>query len=479
MRIGGLASGMDTDSIIRDLMKANRIPLDKITQKKAYLEWQLEDYRSINRNLQTSIYKINDTVLRAGTFSAKKVTVSNPNVADIKSVNSTADFSGTLAVGQLATQATWQSDELAKDKEGKDLVTELGVTGNIMINDKEIEVDTSTDTIDSLISKINADPDAGVNAFYDSHTGKIVMTAKNSGADHNITVTGLGSGSGTLDPGKNAKFTFNGLVTERSSNTFQINGFEFVLKQVTGTEADHGVPITFNSTADTDKIVDSVVQFVDDYNKMIEELNAKIREPKYRNFPALTTEQKSDMKENEIKLWEEKAKSGTLKSDPILSSMLSQIRTALVDAKIGEKTLSDIGIKPSSNYSDNGKLIIDEVKLRAAIAEDPEKVSQLFNEKKTDPTKPAGTEGGVAVRMRDIMDVSRQAIAERAGSVGSGNSTFTLGRNLEDMNEQITRFEDRLKMTEDRLWRQFTAMEQAINRANAQSAQLMSAFGGM
>ena len=51
MRIGGLASGMDTESIIRDMMNANRIPLDKITQKKQYLEWQLDDYRSINRNL--------------------------------------------------------------------------------------------------------------------------------------------------------------------------------------------------------------------------------------------------------------------------------------------------------------------------------------------------------------------------------------------------------------------------------------------
>ena len=46
MRISGLASGMDTESMIRDMMNAHRIPLDKITQKKQYVEWQLDDYRS-------------------------------------------------------------------------------------------------------------------------------------------------------------------------------------------------------------------------------------------------------------------------------------------------------------------------------------------------------------------------------------------------------------------------------------------------
>jgi len=46
MRIGGIASGMDTDTLIKDLMNANRLPLNKITQKKSYLEWQVNDYRA-------------------------------------------------------------------------------------------------------------------------------------------------------------------------------------------------------------------------------------------------------------------------------------------------------------------------------------------------------------------------------------------------------------------------------------------------
>ena len=86
---------------------------------------------------------------------------------------------------------------------------------------------------------------------------------------------------------------------------------------------------------------------------------------------------------------------------------------------------------------------------------------------------------GFARRLRTIVDDTQKSIAKRAGKVGDVNDTFTLGRSLKDMNKQIDLFEDRLKMMENRYWKQFTAMEKAIQRSNAQSANLMSAFGGM
>ena len=52
MRISGLASGMDIDKLVSDLMKAERMPLDKLKQKKQILEWQRDDYRSMNTLLQ-------------------------------------------------------------------------------------------------------------------------------------------------------------------------------------------------------------------------------------------------------------------------------------------------------------------------------------------------------------------------------------------------------------------------------------------
>lgn len=500
MKIGGLASGMDTETIISDLMKANRIPLDKITQKKSYLEYQLNDYRGINRNLQTSISKLNDTILRPSTFAAKTISISNTDAVNIKSLSSSANFSGAISIGQLATQATRQSEKPAVgdtrldtkqtlaaagvtgDADGKTSITISAIDKNGNFTPQTLEFNINKDSVESVLKKINSE--SGVSAFYDTKSGQFAISAKNTGTQStkDISITGeianhLGiadGSSGIIDkPGQNALFTFNGLAMERSSNTFEINGFEVSLKQVTGTPNAHGVPITFSSATDTDKIMETVVQFVNDYNKMIEELHGKLGEEKYRDFPALTAEQKKDMKENEIKLWEEKAMSGTLRNDPIISSMLTQMRSALNSNDQGGLRLSDIGIKTSDKYLENGKLIIDEEKLRKAITEDPTKVSQVFARPSSETDK-----GGVGVALRDAMSVGQKAIAARAGSAGAGNSTFTLGRSLKSMDEQIVRFEDRLKMTETRLWKQFSAMEQAINRANAQSASLTSALGG-
>lgn len=519
MRISGLATGMDTEQIIKDMMTANRIPLDKITQKKQYLEWQLDDYRSINRDLFSRYNNLFDTIMKEATFNVKKMNISNEDAVGIRALSATGEFSGTLEVKSLATQATLHGgsffDANGKLKIGEKEVTaeeftkakfsELNLgSGTISIqapNKEAVEIKITEDsTIDSVLKEINEK--AGVSAFFDSGTGRIAMTAKSTGAgeielsdvDGNL-ISGLklekqykdATGSpvdGSQDDhipvnfsaGTDAKFTFNGLETTRSSNTFTINGFEINLKQPTTG------PVSFSSAPDTDKVVESVVKFVDDYNKLIEDLNSKIREPKYRDFQPLSDEQKKEMKEKEIELWEEKAKSGTLRNDPSISSMLTSLRSIMNSSvhvgpgKDDKMSLRDLGISTTMNYKDNGKLVIDEKKLREAISEDPNKVYQLFNKKPTDDKNPI--DGGIAVQYRKVVGDTRKSIEKKAGTNDAVNDTFVLGRTLKSMDKQIERFEDRLKMTEARLWKQFTAMERAIQRANAQSASLMSSFGG-
>ncbi|MBE1555026.1 flagellar filament capping protein FliD [Sporosarcina limicola] len=486
MRISGLATGMEPEKIISDLMKAHRIPLDRITQKKQYLQWQLDDYRNIQRNLKATSEKVSDTIMKSSTLLAKKVNSSNPDAVSIKSMSASAEFSGTISVQRLATQSTLQSSGsiMSPGLSEDSTLQDLGITGSSITitasgsaTGVTVAFDPTKDTLKSLIEKVNKQ--TGVSAFYDSHSGKISLTAKNGGAE-TIAISGNGNiaeklklDNGVSVDGSNAKFKLNGLETERSSNTFQINGFEINLKQVTTSD------VTFNSAPDTDKIVDAVVKFVDDYNKMIEELNAKIREPKHRKFQPLSEEQKKEMKENDIKLWEEKAKSGTLSNDPTISAMLTKMRGIMmssVEGSNGEKIrLSDLGITTTKDYKENGKLVIDADKLKAAIIKDPNKVYEVFAKSSS-----ATDAGGIAVQFREAVVTSEKAIATRAGKFGAvnGNDTFTLGRTMKDINKQIERFEHRLKMTEDRYWKQFTAMERAIQRANAQSANLMNALGG-
>ena len=113
LRISGLASGMDIDSIVSDLMKAERMPLDKITQKKTYTEWQRDDYRTMNTALSELDTLIFEGIGKQASFNKKTVTVSNENAISVKNVNSTSNFSGTVnKVTKLATAATMISKQL-------------------------------------------------------------------------------------------------------------------------------------------------------------------------------------------------------------------------------------------------------------------------------------------------------------------------------------------------------------------------------
>ncbi|RIW39053.1 flagellar hook-associated protein 2 [Bacillus salacetis] len=503
MRIGGLASGMDTDQMIKDLMKAERLPLDKMEQKKTYMEWQRDDYRDINKQLFEFSNSIFDGVMKQATYTQKSVNVSDPNAISVKNINSTSDFSGSIEVHRMATAATMFGSGQITDPDdpqkaagmstklgdlfGIGLDEEKSITVKAVNKDGILEEKTLTFSMDTtfqgMINKINSE--TGVSMFYDPHEKKMAVTAKNTGNNENgpeIEFSGdlvshlklddnnnmaVTNGHGSY--GLNADITYNGLRTKRTSNTFSINGFELTLKNQTTS------PVTFSSSPDTEKILEKIVKFVDDYNKLIEKVNGELGEKKYRDFQPLTASQKEAMEEKEIELWEEKAKSGTLRNDSVLSSALNKMRTDLYSPISGGTSetnqLAQIGIKTSSNYLERGKLIIDENKLKEAISKDPNAIYELF-------AKDGGTtsEKGLARRLRETISTTIDSIEKKAGKSTSTNTTFTLGRNLDSIQDQMDRFEDRLVQIEDRYWRQFTAMEKAIQKANSQSMYLMQQF---
>jgi flagellar hook-associated protein 2 len=503
MRVGGLASGMDIDSLVADLMKAERIPLDKLEQKKKYTEWQRDDYREINKmmlDLDTTIFE--DLVL-TDTYSQKMVSVSNPSAVSVKNVNSTTDLSGSIEVKSLATAATIVSDVTDSDIDPSKTLNDLfGLSGEQKINIQAIKSDgtfdtegkaltfnADTDSLNDVISKINAQA-GGVTMFFDRATGQMSVTAKNTGKEGTGTTEDIilssvngggliealnleaGNAARTYEAGSDASINYNGLDTTRSSNTFKINGFEITLKDVTTPDK-----ITFNSTADVDGITEKIVKFVDQYNQLIEKVNGELKEKRYRDYQPLTTEQKKEMDEKTIEMWEEKARSGTLRNDSVLSSAITKMRSDFytpVSGLTGFNQLAEIGITTTNRYLDGGKLTIDEDKLKEAISKDPNAIYQLFTQKGEETG-----EKGIARRLRDTLKATMDSIEEKAGKSTSTNNTFSIGRTLNSMEDQIARFQDRLIQVEDRYWRQFTAMEKAIQQANSQSAYLMQQFGGM
>ncbi|WP_174728846.1 flagellar filament capping protein FliD [Mesobacillus harenae] len=341
----------------------------------------------------------------------------------------------------------------------------------------------SSESLSQVVSKVNSS-NAGVSMFYDSFSDKVSLTRKETGdflagAGNEISATGtfaadlLKFSGSTETGGQNAIFTINGLQTERNTNTFTMDGVTFTLKQ---TFTD-GNAVSINVSNDTTKVFDNIKGFIDKYNELIDKISKKTSEEYYRSYSPLTDQQREDLSDKQQEKWEEMAKSGLLRRDPILSQALSGMRSDFyapvqnADVNPLFNQLASIGIKTTANYLEGGKLQIDEAKLKKAIEEDPTSVENLFR-----ATGTTDSEKGILHRLTDTTNEAMNKLKERAGNTFSTNQQFMLGRQLSNVDKQINRFEDRMKTVEDRYWRQFTAMEKAIQKANSQSSYLMQQF---
>lgn len=605
-RIGGLASGMDIDSIVKELMAAARKPVDKLYQDKIFLEWKKDDYRSINNQLRILRDEVSRMRLQSS-YLSRKVHVGDSSVVTASSSNNAAATSYTLSVTQLATVARNQSakeigkredgtvvkidpnktiwdqrDELDPDKQinwmpdekvtgevkvsttsknqklAHDTITKLisqdsenkiitvkdaegekieykvvdtldklegdddnkvyldfetgmltfsnpvakdstiiaeyeynpkkFITSFTMYNEsgeqvtKTYTVDAGNLSLNSLFNRMSADQNLGIAIFYDEGTDKVSISTNRTGkynpneGGKEILFNGDGFFSGVLKldednetGGTNAKFELNGLSTERKSNEFTINGTTFTLLGAGET--------TVNVMQDGDAVFDTIKGFIEKYNELIDTINSKVTEQRYRDYPPLTEEQRKEMSESEIKLWEEKARSGTLRGDQFLVSSLDKMRFAWSSPVSGITSalnqMTAYGIETGS-YFEGGKLYIkDEAKLKQAIAENPDEVLKFFTNSSDDYG-----EKGVAQRLFDVLTDSMARLTTQAGSDGSFSKydQSILAERIRDIEKRIDSREDRLNRLEQRYWRQFIAMESAIQWANSQSAWLAQQF---
>jgi flagellar hook-associated protein 2 len=519
MRISGLVSGMDIDKMVSDLMKAERMPLDKLQQKKQILEWQRDDYRSMNTLLQDLDSYIFSNLTLQSNMLKKKVTSSDESAVTATALSTAPNITNQIDVINIATATTWVSkdaitvsgDAFNPDNNLNTFTFTTGggsysFSGSITLkldvtlpdgtqkNGVTVSIDPTQDSLNDVITKINQTKDLNVSVFYDDNAKKLVFSSNKTGSGASIKLASdasddavalfkaLGFANATAGgeiaaapektDGKDATFTLNGYTMTKKENTFTINGVTYTLKKSNSSA-------TITTSTDVDTMFNVIKGFVDKYNDIIGKINAKISEERYRDYPPLTDDQKQSMTQQQVDLWEQKAKSGLLRNDLILSSGLNQMRLDVYSNVSGATinpnydTLSEIGITTSSNYLDKGKLIIDETKLREAIENDPNAVFQLFNANGTDfNTK------GIAQRLRDTIKDTINKIEQKAGNTLWTNQQFEIGRDLNDINSQIDDFNKRLQQIEDRYYRQFTAMEEAIQNANQQSMYLMNAFGG-
>lgn len=278
--------------------------------------------------------------------------------------------------------------------------------------------------------------------------------------------------------GKNALIKIDGQWIPSTTNSFTYNGVDF---EVNAESAD---PIKITVSTDPDDVVEKIKNFIEEYNTLVEAVQTMLTESPVAGYEPLTDEQRAELTEDQIKQWETEAKKGLLRNDPTVSRIMTQMRNALyTKVSAAGLALYDIGIttetfSTSSSYTFSGKLQMDETgekRLRNALEQNPDAVRVLFSDSKE----------GLATQLDNIINDAVRISSTNPGSLvnlaGSdsvtGDNTSSLSRQIDSIDKQIATLKTRLENEYDRYWRQFTALETAISKIDAQSGYLSSMFG--
>lgn len=285
--------------------------------------------------------------------------------------------------------------------------------------------------------------------------------------------------------GTDAEATIDGKTYKLDTNKLTVAGVTYTFNGVSERDASNNAKATTISVSqDTDKIVDNVKKFVDIYNTLLDDLNSKLSEERYSDYKPLTKEQEGEMTEDQVKKWNEKAKSGLLYHNSQVRALVSDMRESLytpvdaVDSKYN--SLSAIGITTTNTQ---GHITLDEDKLKKALTEDPDCVYQLFASDQ-DSSYVAGTttsnklsahekksdfrNTGVANRLYNAMNTNMDVFENYAGTSTETDDQSYLGKLITNMQTQMNSFKTLMDSYEKKLYKRYDAMEVALSQLGMQ-----------
>ena len=443
--LGGLSSGLDTQSIVDQLIAIDRAPETRMKLQQSALAARKEALTDIGtrlRNLSSAVKDLGSTATWANTQSLE--------VSDSTKLTATR-LSGAAPGGhEIDVTSLARAEQRSYTYTASDTTLQIGAA--------TIPLSASDDGA-AAADKINANSDSPVYAVFvqdplgDTTKDRLVLTRKDTGKyqQADMAVTGAAWTAGeTYTAGVNATYTVDGGTQQESrSNVLKsaVPGLQLTLKSAGTTSVTVGAP-----APDQDAIKAKVQAFVDQYNSTIDLIRSKLTEKRVPNATSDTD-----------------ARKGALFADPQLTGLLSQLRSAMSDKTgIGGAitSLADLGVSTgtaSGGAADAdavaGKLKLDVDKLTDALTDNRTAAKSFL----TDATN------GIAAKLTGLLDpVSRAStglIDLRANEASSESS---------DIDDRIAALEARLAQRQERLTAQFTAMEQALAQSHSQGSWLSS-----
>ncbi|MBM3216534.1 hypothetical protein FJZ36_16680 [Candidatus Poribacteria bacterium] len=443
--VGGIASRLDTESIISQLMDLERRPLRLMQQRESAINVKLGLYQQIN-TLAATMKSATSTIGQSSTLQSASVTSSDTDTIGV-SATSSANF-GTYVIGSvtsLAQQSVHRSSGFATQDTA--IGGAAGSTLTLTVGSDSVTVNNyETKSLLEIRDEINnANIGMSASVYSSGSQYHLMVTAKNEGTANAVTVTtDTGSLAMTaLSSASDLVFQLgsggSAQTITRTSNTVDdlISGVTLTFKQTKGTATNVAI------TPNIDQNVTNINTWVEAVNGVMGFLNEQLK------FVADATRQ------------------GPLVGDSTLNGIRSDIRSKLTSEQTGLGTstvtaLSRIGI---SINRDTGQLTVDSARLREQLAAKPSEVQAFFE-----------------ALSNDLTNVSRTGLFDRLTDTIDG----TIATRIEGFNTEIKRLQDsqaqmeqRLATKEERLRLQFIRLEQAIAESNSQFSYFQSQLGGL
>ena len=196
IRITGMYSGLDTESIISELVSAQSVKKSKYVKDQTKLSWKMDAWKALNTKIYSFYTNTLDNMRWQASFLKKATKVSNSNALSVIASNNAVNGSQNVTVDTLATTGKLTGRDLSKDFEGKNIksstkLSELGIDGDasfdVTVGGKKTSIKVNGDMkISDVVKKLQ---DAGLNASFDDANHRFFISSKESGEAANFTLT--------------------------------------------------------------------------------------------------------------------------------------------------------------------------------------------------------------------------------------------------------------------------------------------------
>ena len=382
LRMTGLASGMDTQSIVEQLVEVKSYKKTDLKNEQTKLGWKQEAWKDLNKKMYSFYTNKLGEMRFEGFFNKKTANIVDSSIAKVSAEGTAVNGTQALAVKQLAKTHYITSKNYGNDVKGTTTVKDAMGLGNsdipktLSVNGKTIEIDENT-TMKQLAEGFAS---AGLNASFDESTHRLFISAKESGKDGKFDIEVLDgegnpqtdadfikkmglseAGGASVVEGQDAEIILNGATFTSNTNNFSINGLSITATKVSEKDAQDKY-ITTNVSVDTDVdgIYDSIKDFFKEYNELINEMSKLYNADSARDYKVLSDEEKDAMSDEEVEKWEQKIKDSLLRRDDNLNTALEMFKSGMMasfDINGTKFSLASFGIGTMSYFeaADNEK----------------------------------------------------------------------------------------------------------------------------